>query len=366
MKKSKHTEEQIAHALKQVESGLISVREICRKMGISEATYYLWKRKFTGMGISELKRLRQMEDEIRKLKALVADLSLDKHMLQEVLSKKNLKPARKRELVRYLKEKFQLSERRSCRLVQLWRSTARYVHHRRDDSALRARIKEIAHSRPRFGYQRVYVILRREGWLVNKKRVYRIYIEEGLQVRTKKRKKRASHLRVVPPVASQQNERWSMDFVHDNLYDGRKFRALTVVDNYTRECKTIAADFHLNGKKVAEVLTQVARRHGLPKLITVDNGSEFISKALDLWAYQNNVKLDFIRPGKPTENAYIESFNGRLRDECLNASIFVSLADAKAKLESWRLDYNEHRPHSSIGNLTPKEFARKSQKTRTA
>jgi len=264
-------------------------------------------------------------------------------------------------------EKFQASQRRSCGLVQIERSSYRYKSHGRDDGAIRLRVKEIAQARPRFGYLRIHILLRREGWRVNKKRVYRIYCEEGLKVRTKTRRKRPSHLRVIAPPPQGQNERWSMDFIQDRLLDGRKFRTLTVVDQFTRQCPILEADFSLTGKKVSEALERLAKRHGYPKTITVDNGTEFISKAMDLWAYENHVKLDFIRPGKPVENAYIESFNGRLRDECLNANVFVSLADARAKLEAWRLDYNEHRPHSSIGNLTPAEFAkRESQKVGTA
>jgi putative transposase len=193
---------------------------------------------------------------------------------------------------------------------------------------------------------------------VNHKRVYRIYGEEGLMVRTKLRKKRASQLRPIAPKPTTRNERWSMDFVADTLLDGRRFRVLTVVDNFTRECPIIEAGISLTGKSVVEQLERLARGRGLPRSITVDNGSEFISKALDYWAYQHDVKLDFIRPGKPVENAFIESFNGRLRDECLNANIFVSIADAKQKLERWRQDYNENRPHSSIGDLTPNEFAK--------
>jgi putative transposase len=202
-------------------------------------------------------------------------------------------------------------------------------------------------------------LLRREGWKVNIKRVYRLYKLEGLGVRTKKRKKRGSYLRVVPHAPTKANERWSMDFVQDSLMDGRKFRALTVVDVHTRECLAVQADSSLSGRKVAAILDTVAALRSYPKEITVDNGTEFFSKAMDAWAYQHRVKLDFIRPGRPMENGYIESFNGRLRDECLNAELFSDLLDARAKLETWRRDYNENRPHSSIGNLTPAEFANK-------
>jgi putative transposase len=202
-------------------------------------------------------------------------------------------------------------------------------------------------------------MLRREGWRVNKKRVYRIYTEEMLQVRTKQRKKRVSQPRVQMPVPVGVNERWSMDFIHDALADGRKFRVLTVVDQFSRECPVLGADSSLTGKKVVEYMERLREVRGLPKAITVDNGSEFTSKALDGWAYQNGVHLDYIRPGKPVENAFIESFNGRLRDECLNVNMFFSLEDASSKLEAWRQDYNNFRPHTSTDGMTPVEYAAK-------
>lgn len=225
------------------------------------------------------------------------------------------------------------------------------------------RLRELAQARPRFGYLRLHVLLRREGWVVNRKRVHRIYREEGLTVRLPRRRKRASHLRVVPPRPSQVNERWSMDFVADTLLDGRRFRALTVVDNWSRHSRLIEPDFTLTGTKVVAALERVAKRTGYPQMITVDNGSEFTSKALDAWTHAHGVRLDFIRPGKPVENAVIESFNGRFRDECLNVQVFVSLHDARQKIETWRIDYNEHRPHGSLGDLTPQEFAEQTAQT---
>ena len=258
---------------------------------------------------------------------------------------------------------FSIGVRRACGLLRLNRASWYYRHHGRDDTAIRMRLRELAQARPRFGYLRLYVMLRREGWVVNKKRVYRIYREEGLMVRLTRRRKRASHLRVVPPQPKRLNERWSMDFVTDTLLDGRRFRALTVVDNYSRHSQIIEPDFTLTGTKVVAALERVAKRSGYPKMITVDNGSEFASKALDAWADAHEVKLDFIRPGKPVENAVIESFNGRFRDECLNAQVFISLHDARQKIEAWRIDYNEHRPHGSLGNLTPREFAEQAAQT---
>lgn len=247
--------------------------------------------------------------------------------------------------------------RRACQVVGLGRSTHYYRSRAKDQRPLVMRIRELAEARRRFGYRRILILLRREGWRVNHKPVYRHYKDEDLAVRTKKRKKRTSHLRVLPPAATAPNQRWSMDFVRDTLDSGRPFRALTVVDQFTRECLAIHADFSLTGARVAGILDQVALDRGYPELITVDNGTEFWSKAMDSWAYRRRVRLDFIRPGRPVENAYIESFNGRLRDECLNLELFMDILDARRKLEAWRLDYNENRPHSAIGNLTPAEFA---------
>ena len=271
-----------------------------------------------------------------------------------------MKPAAKRSWVGLLRERHpEVSERRACEVVRLNRSTMRYAAHGRDNTGLLMRLRELAEARPRFGHMRLHLLLRREGWKANKKRTYRLYREEGLSVRTKKRKKRASHLRVVPALPAAPNERWSMDFVADSLDDGKRFRALTVVDVFTRECLAIEADFGLNGRKVARALDSVAVSRGYPAMITVDNGSEFYSKEMDGWAWQHGVRLDFIRPGKPVENAFIESFNGRLRDECLNAEIFRDLDAARTRLLEWKRDYNEQRPHSSLGGIPPREFADK-------
>ena len=250
-----------------------------------------------------------------------------------------------------------MSTRRACGVVGLPRSAYYYRRRGKDVTALTHRVQELARARPRFGYRRIYVLLRREGWRVNHKRVHRLYVELGLQVRTKRRKKHASHLRVPLTPPQTVNERWSMDFVTDRLTDGRPFRVLTLVDLFSRECPLIIAAVSLTGQKVAEQLERLRLRRGGPQAITVDNGSEFASRALDEWAYRQGVHLDFIRPGKPVENAYIESFNGRLRDECLNAHLFFSLEDAQQKLEAWRIDYNTQRPHTALDEQTPAEYA---------
>lgn len=241
--------------------------------------------------------------------------------------------------------------------MKLGHSTYHYKSRKDPQTALRQRMRELAEARRRFGCKRLHVLLRREGWKVNHKRVYRLYCEEGLSLRFKRgKRKRASYVRAQLAKAERPNQQWTMDFVTDEIADGRRFRVLTVVDKFTRKCVLMEADFSLTGRKVAKALEVLGRGHPLPDVITVDNGSEFAGKDLDNWAYWKRIRLDFIRPGKPTENAYIESFNGRLRDELLNDQLFVSLQDAREKLEAWRADYNESRPHGSLGNLTPEEF----------
>lgn len=270
-----------------------------------------------------------------------------------------VKPAGKRRQVEQLAERFRVGRRRACRLVLLQYSTFHYRAHRPDDTPLRSRLRELAQARQRWGYLRLHILLRREGWLVNKKRIHRIYREEGLSVRIKARKKRGSHLRVVPAAPTAANQRWAMDFVQDQLMSGGRFRALTVVDTFTRQCPVIAVDSTFSGKKVAAALDGLAVTRGYPKTITVDNGSEFYSKEMDAWAYRRGVRLDFIRPGKPVENGFIESFNGRLRDELLNAELFLDINDARRKIEAWRRDYNGNRPHTALCDMTPDEFAAK-------
>lgn len=268
-----------------------------------------------------------------------------------------MKPRLRRELAEWVQQAHDLSQRRTAGLIPVNRATLRYEHNRDPQDALRVRLRELAGSRVRYGYRRLTVMLKREGWEVNAKRIYRLYTEEGLIVRTQKRKERAQRQRVAQGPSSRPNQRWSMDFVAQRLADGRWIRVLTVVDQYTRECLTLHADTALSGGKVAAALDKILANRGAPQSITVDNGSEFASKAMDHWAYLNGVHLDFIRPGRPVENGYIESFNGKLRDECLNVEVFFSLADARHKLAIWMEDYNHCRPHSALADRTPAEFA---------
>jgi putative transposase len=266
-------------------------------------------------------------------------------------------PAARRNVVAFLREHHNISERQACKIVRLCRSSCRYQAKPTDDTEIRSRLRQLAEQRRKFGAPRLHVMLRREGYLINHKRTERLYREEGLSLRLKRRRKRISHLRVVLDSPERINQHWSMDFVSDSLYNGRRFRILTVVDDLSKECPVLEVDHSLTGQRVARVLDRIALTRGLPDVITVDNGPEFISKALDAWAYSNNVKLHFIQPGKPTQNAYIESFNGKFRDECLNEHVFGSLHDAQQKIETWRRDYNADRPHRSLNQLTPEEFA---------
>ena len=265
-----------------------------------------------------------------------------------------MKPVRKRRLVDELRGTWGVSIRRACRVLRTDTSSYHYKSRRRGQADIELRIKEICQTRVRYGYRRVHVLLRREGWLINQKRTRRIYRELGLQLRNKTPKRRVrAKLREDRKDATRPNETWAMDFVHDQLATGRKIRVLAVVDTFSRYVPIIDPRFNYRGEDVVQSLEKVCAKIGYPKTIRVDQGSEFISRDLDLWAYTNDVTLDFSRPGKPTDNAYIEAFNSRFRAECLNAHWFLTLADAQEKMEDWRRYYNEERPHGAIGHKAP-------------
>ena len=255
-----------------------------------------------------------------------------------------------------MREAHGLSERRACILVGMKRSSCRYDARREELRGLRGRRRALAQERRRFGYRRLTVLLRWEGWTVNHKRVYRLYCEEGLAVRRRKRKRIGAVERQPLTIPIRPNQRWSMDFVSDALTDGRKFRSLNIVDDYNRECLAAEVDTSLPGARVIRVLERLGELRGLPEVLVTDNGPEFAGQALDAWAYPRGVRLHFIDPGKPVQNAFIESFNGKMRDECLNEHWFGTLVEARQTIEAWRRDYNEVRPHSSLGNRTPIEF----------
>ncbi|WP_436801491.1 IS3 family transposase [Zobellia uliginosa] len=342
--------------MKQVETGT-RIQEVCRKMDISEATFYNRKKKYGGLGITELRRLKNLEEENSQLKNLVADLGLDKQILQDVHRKKFLRPSRKRGMVDNIRMEYNISIQRRCKLVLLHKSVFYYkAKGRRRDQLLRMPMNEIASVRARCGFWRIHILLRTVGFMDNHKRMYRVYCKEGPNLRSKrpKRSRPAAHRKPSEGNVSSLNECWSMDFVYDQFYNGNRFRALTVVDNYSRKCLSIHAGKSLKGSDVVQVMEAITfSNEVLLKRVKVDNGSEFISKVLDKWAYKNNVELGFSRPEKPTVNPFNESFNGSFRDECLKANWFFSLEDVQEKFDIWRKDYNSFRPHSSLGDICP-------------
>jgi putative transposase len=264
-------------------------------------------------------------------------------------------PEARREAVAQLQEGFAVSERCACRLVGVSRSMIRYRPRPRDDAALVEQLKERARQRPRFGYRRLQALLRREGQIVNHKRVYRVYRAAGLAVPRRKRKRIAIRRGESARIGTMPNEHWSLDFMSDTLNSGRRLRTLAVVDTCTREALAIAVDTSLPSLAVTRLLDSIIQIRQRPQQITLDNGPELTSRWFDQWADQNGIALDYIEPGKPVQNAVMESFNGRFRDECLNSHWFTSLEDARRTIEAWRLDYNQQRPHSSLGYRTPEE-----------
>jgi putative transposase len=262
--------------------------------------------------------------------------------------------------VDYIVTHDRVSQRRACRLVKQHRSNQYYRSVKDPRHDLRLRMREIAQIRVRYGYRRIHVLLRREGWQLGRNQAYRLYREEGLQLRSKLPKRRKMVVvrreRIRP---SRPDHAWSLDFVADQLADGRRFRALTVVDVFTREALAVEVGIRLRGEDVVATLDRVAEQRRRPGYLFVDNGSEFSGRLLDLWAYHHKVRLDFSRPGKPTDNCYIETFNGSLRDECLNVHWFETLDQAREIIEAWRRDYNESRPHMALAEAAPNDFARR-------
>ena len=261
-----------------------------------------------------------------------------------------------REAVLVMQVEVSVSQRRACGLMKVHRASCRYRRRRSEDPGLRTRLRELAETRRRFGYRRLQVLLLREGWRVNHKRIYRLYVEEKLGLRRKRGRKRSGVRQpLLEPTGA--NQVWLVDFMTDALSSGRRFRMLNIVDDYTREAVAIEVDTSLGGLRVARVLEELKMQRGLPGQIRSDNGPEFTSRALDQWAYEHGIRWHYIQPGRPMENGYVESFNGRLRDECLNENWFADLAEARETIEAWRQDYNQCRPHSALGYRTPEEFA---------
>ncbi len=270
-------------------------------------------------------------------------------------------PAAKRQAVAHLQPNYKVSERRACTTFQADRSSVRYKSVRPDDAELRKAMKQVALERRRFGYRRVHIMLQRQGWQVNHKKIKRLYREENLMVRKHGGRKRALGTRRSMLVPERANERWSLDFVSDACTDGRKFRVLAIVDDFSRECLALVADTSLSGLRMTRELNTVIKERGNPKTIVSDNGTEMTSMAVLQWCQESKVEWHYIAPGKPMQNAFVESFNGSFRDECLNETLFSSLSEARKKITEWKEDYNQIRPHSSLGNMTPYEFVVKNK-----
>ncbi|MCC0033207.1 MAG: IS3 family transposase [Brucellaceae bacterium] len=358
MKRSRFTEEQIIGILREQEAGM-KTADVCRKHGISEATFYKYKAKFGGMDVSDARKLKALEDENAKLKKLLAEAMLDNAMLKDVAFKKMVTPGAKREAAAHLCTAHGVSQRRACEVLKIDRSSVRYRSIRPDDVDLRDAMKKIAGERRRFGYRRIHLMLERQGINMNQKKLRRLYREEKLQVRKRGGRKRALGTRRPMVLPGRTNERWSLDFVADAFTNGRRFRVLAVVDDYSRECLALVADTSLSGLRVTRELDALIRLRGKPVTVVSDNGSELTSMAVLKWCQETGIDWHYIAPGKPMQNGIVESFNGSFRDECLNETLFSSLSEARSQITAWKEDYNRNRPHSSLGNLTPSEFAMK-------
>ncbi|HEX3684935.1 MAG TPA: IS3 family transposase [Bryobacteraceae bacterium] len=354
MPKSQHSEAAIIAALQQLDAGR-KAADVAREVGVSTYTIYAWKAKYGGMDVSEAQEVKQLRDENTRLKKLVADLSLDKDALQSVIPKKRMELPAMKAGVEHLKQDFAFSERRACGLLQVPVSTFRYRPSRRDQP-LRDKLVELAREKPRFGYRRLNILLQRDGIQVNHKRVWRVYREAGLSVK-RKRRKRLARVGTATTAATRANERWSLDFVSDGVASGRAIRLLCIVDTYTRECLALDVDTSFPSPRVTRVLDGLIASRGVPERIRCDNGPELTSRHFLAWCIERKISLEHIQPGRPMQNGHVESFNGKLRDECLNVSWFRNLFDARRQTHRWRKEYNEFRPHSSLGYRTPVEFA---------
>ncbi|MFM8857490.1 MAG: IS3 family transposase [Actinomycetota bacterium] len=363
-KRRRHTPDQIIRKLAEGNKLLASGQEldaVCRHLEIAESTWHRWLAQYGGMKASDAKRLKELEAENARLKKLVANQALDIDMLKEIFGGKLLTPNRKRSAVKALRKRFGVSERRACTVVGLHRSTMRLAPPpmSNEDAELRAWLRTFSTDRPRWGWRRAAKMARRAGWQVNDKRVRRLWREEGLRVPQRRRKKRLTGIGVVLGAMSpiRPNVIWAMDFQFDTTADGRTLKMLNVIDEFTREALAIAVDRAIDADGVVAVMDNLALQYGSPAYVRFDNGPEFVARAVNDWCRFNSAASLFIDPGSPWQNAWIESFNGRLRDELLNGWRFDSLLEARVIIEDWRRDYNANRPHSAHGELTPTEFA---------
>ncbi|WP_139052539.1 IS3 family transposase [Xanthomonas cannabis] len=353
--KKRFSEEQIIGFLREAEAG-IAIKDLRRRHGFSEASYYLWRSKFGGMSVPDAKRLKDLESENARLKKLLAEQLFENDLIKDALRKKLVSAPARCTLVREWIGRG-ASERRALAVIGMSASTLRYCPREDRNVELRERICALAHRHRRYGVGMIYLKLRQEGRILNYKRVERLYREQRLQVRRRRRKKVPIRERQPLLRPSQANQVWSMDFVFDRTAEGRVIKCLVIVDDATHEAVAIDVERAISGHGVTRVLDRLAHSRGLPKVIRTDNGKEFCGKAMVAWAHARGVQLRLIQPGKPNQNAYVESFNGLLRDGCLNEHWFPTLLHARTEIERWRREYNEERPKKAIGGMTPAAYA---------
>ncbi|MEO0966685.1 MAG: IS3 family transposase [Planctomycetota bacterium] len=360
MSRKRHSAEEIVNKLREADVLLgqgRTVAQACRQLGVGEQTYYRWRREYGGMKVDQARKFKELERENARLKKLLAESELDKAILREAAGAKTLSPTRRRRVVREVMDHLEVSERRACKVLGQPRAVQRYLPIERDDEGpLTRRVVELASMYGRYGTPRITALLHEEGWRVNHKRVERIWRREGLKV-PKKQPKRGrlwlndgSCIRLRP---EHKDHVWAYDFVQARTHDGRPFRVLAVVDEYTRECLALDVDRQLKSDDVLERLAWLMATRGVPGHIRSDNGPEFTAKVVRGWLSRVGVKTLFIEPGSPWENGYVESFNGKLRDELINGEIFYTLREAKVMIERWRRHYNTKRPHSALGYRPP-------------
>ncbi|WAM25162.1 IS3 family transposase [Myxococcus sp. NMCA1] len=345
----------MVRVLREAEAPGTSVVEVARKHGVAEQTLYRWRQKFGGMEAGDATRLKELEKENARLKKLLAERDLEIEVMKEISNKKMVSAPVRRRQVRYAMGKG-VSQRRACALLKVARSSLGYASRKEaKDAALVAQLRDIARVRPRFGYRRAWALLRHEGPAVNVKRVHRLWRKEGLALSRRRPRKRLRLGQQRQPKPEGINSVWAWDFVHDMCANGQKLKCLTVVDEHSRECLAIDVAGRISARRVIEVLSRLVAVHGPPEYLRSDNGPEFIAKALRRWLEGNGIQTAYIAPGKPWQNGTNESFNGRFRDECLSAEWFSTRREAVVLIEAWRRDYNEKRPHSSLGYKTPAE-----------
>ncbi|NSL85258.1 IS3 family transposase [Chitinophaga sp. Mgbs1] len=364
MKKTRFTETQIVSILKQQENGL-ATKDICREHGISEATFYNWKSKYGGMEASDVKRLKDLEEENSRLKRLYADLSLDNQILKDLFHKKRLGPSTKRQVAEELVADQGISVSRACRIVSFPRSKF-YYRSRRNDQVLIDTLQNLAFKHTSYGFRKLFAYLRRAGHHWNHKRVYRVY--RLLKLNKRKRLKRRVPARIKQPLQQQTNVNiiWSMDFMSDSLIGNKRFRTFNVIDDGSREVLGIEVDTSLSSYRIVRVLERIIESRGKPVAIRTDNGPEFTSGYFEQWCHQHDIRLQYIQPGRPMQNGYVERFNRLYREAVLDAYIFEDLYQVRELTYEWMEEYNQRRPHESLKNMTPCEWKTELQKSRNS